>query len=92
MIVISIPSSSVTGRTSASPNDVARSIKYYEERIRCYYGRCSGERSSGPYCATHARMVPDDLMARIEWAVEDGDEIDWQAALRAAADYIRGGA
>jgi hypothetical protein len=65
------------------------SFDEFEERRRCWVRGCREERDEGPFCCEHADMVPEDLMERIRWAYDDGNTMDWIAAIRAAVAYIR---
>lgn len=44
-----------------------------------------------PFCEDHAAQVPEDLVARIEWAYDEGEAIDREAALRAVQEYLNDG-
>ena len=68
---------------------MAPSIDDYENRRRCWLRSCPDQRIDGPFCAEHWDMVPDDLKTRIEWAYENGDTMDWLAAIRAAMESLR---
>jgi hypothetical protein len=67
-----------------------RSIEDYERRRKCWLRGCSQEKEDGPFCADHASELPEDLLYRIRWAYDNGDTMDWLAAIRAAAEYLRG--
>jgi hypothetical protein len=68
---------------------VAPSIDDYENRRRCWFRGCSQEREGTPFCEEHWGQVPDDLQYRIGWAYENGNTMDWIAAIRAAVQAIR---
>jgi hypothetical protein len=55
---------------------------------RCCIWGCKEDRGDGLFCPEHADALPEDLQVRIQWAHEEGTQIEWSAAVRAAVEYL----
>lgn len=58
---------------------------------QCGIASCANEASpkgAGHICRRHWARLPQDIRARVRWAVDGEDEIELMAALASATDFV----
>lgn len=59
------------------------------EPVNCVLEGCANRANlSRPICRTHWRRLPEDIRQRLIWAADEQDEMDWQAAVYAAQEFL----